>query len=91
MERLLRLTTRALDSAGVEYAIVGGNAVAEWVSTVDEDMVRFSKDVDILVRRTESPTVTTALAKFALIPAEVLRPRCLLIRMTPNQIAVFIS
>jgi hypothetical protein len=36
----LRRATRALDAGGVPYAVVGGNAVAEWVARVDEDAVR---------------------------------------------------
>ena len=38
-ERLLRATA-ALNQAGVSYAVVGGNAVASWVATVDEGAVR---------------------------------------------------
>ena len=38
-ERLLR-ATKALDAAGVSYAVAGGNAVAEWVGRVDEGAVR---------------------------------------------------
>ncbi len=38
-DRLLR-AARALDDAGVPYAIAGGNAVAAWVSRVDEAAVR---------------------------------------------------
>ena len=34
-ERLLRATA-ALNQAGIPYAVVGGNAVASWVATVDE-------------------------------------------------------
>lgn len=34
-ERLLRATS-ALNRAGIPYAVVGGNAVAYWVATVDE-------------------------------------------------------
>ena len=33
-ERLLR-STAALEAAGVPYAVIGGNAVAAWVSKVD--------------------------------------------------------
>ena len=33
----LRRATKALDDAGVPYAVAGGNAVAEWVARVDED------------------------------------------------------
>jgi hypothetical protein len=57
----LRRATRALDGAGVPYAVVGGNAVAEWVARVDEDAVRNTKDVDILVRRDDFPAVRAAL------------------------------
>jgi len=47
-DRLLR-TAKALEAAGVRYAVVGGNAVAAWVATVDEAAVRNTQDVDILV------------------------------------------
>ncbi len=57
----LRRATRALDEAGVAYAVVGGNAVAEWVARVDEDAVRNTKDVDLLVRRADFPGVKAAL------------------------------
>src|SRR3954462_3209328 len=51
-ERLLRATA-ALNQAGVPYAVVGGNAVASWVATVDEGAVRNTRDVDLLVRRSD--------------------------------------
>lgn len=59
-ERLAR-ATRALDAAGVPYAVTGGNAVAEWVGRVDEAAVRTTRDVDLLVRRDDLPAVRTAL------------------------------
>src|SRR3954452_19836312 len=62
-ERLLR-STAALERAGVPYAVVGGNAVAEWVGRVDEDAVRNTRDVDILIRRNDLEA-----AKAALTPA----------------------
>jgi hypothetical protein len=49
-ERLLR-TTAALEAARVPYAVVGGNAVAAWVATIDRRAVRNTQDVDILLRR----------------------------------------
>jgi hypothetical protein len=49
-QRLLRATA-ALDSAAVPYAVAGGNAVAVWVSRVDEAAVRNTQDVDVLLRR----------------------------------------
>jgi hypothetical protein len=57
----LRRATRALDAAKVPYAVVGGNAVAEWVGRVDEDAVRNTRDVDLLVQRADFPAVRAAL------------------------------
>lgn len=60
-ERLLR-STAALEKAGIPYAVVGGNAVASWVSGVDEAAVRNTQDVDILIRRADLDAVAAALA-----------------------------
>src|SRR5207248_5065358 len=57
----LRRATKALDDAGVPYAVAGGNAVAEWVGRVDEDAVRTTRDVDLLIRRTDLPAARAAL------------------------------
>ncbi|MHB8736665.1 MAG: hypothetical protein ACYC6M_15290 [Terriglobales bacterium] len=57
----LRRATRALDAAGVPYAVVGGNAVAEWVARIDEDAVRNTRDVDLLLRRADLPAARAAL------------------------------
>lgn len=59
-ERLQRATA-ALEAAGIEYAVAGGNAVAAWVSRVDEAAVRNTQDVDILIRRAELPAARLAL------------------------------
>lgn len=59
-ERLHR-ATQALDDARIPYAVAGGNAVAEWVARVDEDAVRNTKDVDIMVRREDFAAVKQAL------------------------------
>lgn len=58
-ERLLR-STAILEQAGIPYAVAGGNAVAAWVSRVDEAAVRFTQDVDLLVRREDLPRIITA-------------------------------
>ena len=68
----LRRATRALDAAGVPYAVVGGNAVAEWVARIDEDAVRNTKDVDILVQRGDFDHVRTALESVGFIYYQVL-------------------
>ncbi|MBW3540527.1 MAG: nucleotidyltransferase family protein [Planctomycetes bacterium] len=59
-ERLLRATA-ALERAGVPYAVIGGNAVAAWVSRVDESAVRNTQDVDLLIRREDLERVKAAL------------------------------
>jgi hypothetical protein len=70
-ERLLRATS-ALNQAGVPYAVVGGNAVASWVATIDEGAVRNTRDVDILVRRSDLPAVTAALEQAGFVGDELL-------------------
>jgi hypothetical protein len=59
-DRLLRATA-ALDAARVPYAVIGGNAVASWVSRVDESLVRYTQDVDILIRRADLAAAIAAL------------------------------
>jgi hypothetical protein len=59
-ERLLR-AAKALREAGVPYAVVGGNAVAAWVSRVDETAVRNTRDVDLLLRRSDFDAAKAAL------------------------------
>lgn len=61
-ERLLR-ATKALAAAQVPHAVAGGNAVAAWVSRVDEAAVRNTQDVDILLRRQDLPAAKLAMAK----------------------------
>lgn len=51
----------ALGSVGVKYAVVGGNAVAAWVSRVDAAAVRNTRDVDILLRREDMEQAKAAL------------------------------
>lgn len=50
----VRRTCAILKNADIPHAVVGGNAVAEWVERVDEGAVRITKDVDILIRRIDS-------------------------------------
>jgi len=61
-ERLLRAAA-ALYRKGVPYAVAEGNAVAAWVSRVDEAAVRNTQDVDIVVRRADLHAATAALAQ----------------------------
>jgi hypothetical protein len=57
----LRRAAAALGRAGVAYAVVGGNAVAEWVGRVEEAAVRNTRDVDILIRRSDFEAAKKAL------------------------------
>jgi hypothetical protein len=70
-ERLAR-ATRALDAAGVPYAVAGGNAVAEWVGRIDEDAVRTTRDVDLLVRRSDLSAACAALEAVGFVYHRVL-------------------
>ena len=58
--RLMR-AARALAQESVPYAVAGGNAVAAWVSRVDEAAVRNTQDVDIVLRRADLPAARKAL------------------------------
>jgi hypothetical protein len=59
----LRRAAAALESAGIPYAVVGGNAVASWVARVDEAAVRNTQDVDILLDRSDLEAAKQALAR----------------------------
>jgi hypothetical protein len=59
-ERLER-TVATLEQAGVPYAIIGGHAVRAWVAQVDEAAVRTTRDVDILLRRSDWAAAVAAL------------------------------
>lgn len=59
-ERLERVT-RALDTADIPYAVIGGNAVQLWVAQVDESAVRNTRDVDIVLNRSDLDAACRAL------------------------------
>ncbi len=69
-QRLLRAAS-ALREAGIEYAVVGGNAVAAWVSRVDEAAVRNTKDVDFLLRRRDLSAARVALESVGFVHREI--------------------
>jgi hypothetical protein len=58
----LRRAAQVLEQAGIPYAVAGGNAVAAWVSEVDEAAVRNTQYVDILLRREDLERAKEALA-----------------------------
>jgi hypothetical protein len=59
-KRLLRATA-ALEAARIHYAVIGGNAVAAWVSTIDPGAARNTVDVDIMINRDDLPAVKLAM------------------------------
>lgn len=58
----LRRATAALETARIPYAVIGGNAVAAWVSKVDPGAARNTVDVDILVNRSDFEAVKSAMS-----------------------------
>jgi hypothetical protein len=67
VRRKLVLATGALRAQGVEYALVGGNAVAAWVATVDEGAVRNTQDVNIMIRREDLARMRAALESAGMV------------------------
>ena len=65
-ERLFR-ATRSLDDSGVPYAVIGGHAVGAWVAKIDEGSMRNTRDVDILIRRSDFDATKAALEKVGFV------------------------
>lgn len=57
----LKRATSALNQTRLRYAVIGGNAIAAWVSRIDPGAVRNTVDVDLLVCREDFPRVRQAL------------------------------
>jgi hypothetical protein len=58
-----RRITASLAKHAVPYALVGGQAVVAWVSTIDPDATRTTKDVDILLQRDDLARAKMAAAE----------------------------
>jgi hypothetical protein len=61
----------ALKRAGIPHVVIGGNAVAAWVARVDQEAVRNTKDVDLLVRRPDFTRVIEELRAVGFIHQNV--------------------
>jgi len=61
VRRPLERAAGALEQAGIPYAVSGGNAVRAWVAQADEAAVRTTRDVNILLRRSDLPAAREAL------------------------------
>jgi hypothetical protein len=62
----------ALQRAEIPYAVIGGNAVAAWVATIDDGAVRATRDVDILLREEDLDRATDALASAGFVRDSVM-------------------
>jgi hypothetical protein len=82
-QRLERFT-RCLNEAGVEYALVGGQAVALWVATIDPAAVRTTKDVDVLLNRTDLPAARAAARSAGMDYFEIMGVGMFIDREDPN-------
>ncbi len=71
-QRLLRVTA-ALDSEDIPYAVVGGNAVAAWVSRIDPGATRTTKDVDLLVNRSDLDRVSQVFHQLGFLKEDLRR------------------
>jgi hypothetical protein len=63
----LKRVVETLEKSGIAYAVIGGNAVAAWVSRADEAAVRNTRDVDILLRRSDFEAAKRTLAEVGFI------------------------
>lgn len=61
VQQRLERTAITLEKAGIPYAIIGGNAVRAWVAQADEAAVRTTRDVDILLRRSDFDAAKAAM------------------------------
>lgn len=70
-ERLDR-ACNALEGAAIPYAVIGGNAVAAWVATIDDGAVRNTRDVDLLLDSDDLDRATEALSGVGFIRDQVM-------------------
>jgi hypothetical protein len=82
--RRLRRITAALAEKVVPYAVVGGQAVALWVATREPAAVRTTKDVDLLIRRSDLPRARAAALSVEMDYFEVMGVGMFLERNDPN-------
>ena len=82
-DRLERIT-HCLDEAEVRYALIGGQAVALWVATVDPAAVRTTKDIDLLLDRNDLPVSRAAARSVEMDYFEILGVGMFIDRGDPN-------
>jgi hypothetical protein len=62
----------AWEQAKIPDAVIGGNAVAAWVATVDDGAVRNTRDVDILLKAEDLGRATQALESVGFVRDSVM-------------------
>lgn len=63
---------KALGDADIPYAVIGGNAVAAWVATLDDGAVRNTRDVNILLGEDDLQRVEIALTQAGFVRDSVM-------------------
>src|SRR5687767_13961691 len=81
--RMQRICT-ALEAAAVPFALVGGQAVAIWVGSIEPAAVRTTKDVDLLLARDDLPRARKAALSADMDYFEVLGVGMFIERENPN-------
>jgi hypothetical protein len=82
VEERLRKVCAALDASRIPYAVCGGNAVAAWIATVDPGATRTTKDVDVLVNRSDLERITATLEDIGFVREDL---RSITLFVDPNE------
>jgi hypothetical protein len=61
IQQRLERTATEMENADIPYAIISDHAVRAWVAQADGAAVRTTRDVDILLRRSDLPAATAAM------------------------------
>ena len=64
----LRLATEAMETANVEYAVIGAHAVAAWMEWRGLGGERTTPNVDLMIRRQDLTAATDALIEIGFVP-----------------------
>jgi hypothetical protein len=82
-ERVRRVTA-ALERHGVPYEVIGGLAVAAWVARVDPEAVRATRDVHVVIRRSDLRRARSALEEAGFAFREVVGVAMFVDRQKPR-------
>ncbi len=68
VQQRLHEVTAALGSAGVNYAVIGANAVAAWIARIDTAATRATNNIDIAAATDSHPNTPLSKNPFCLNP-----------------------